>query len=82
MVAIYVHSMLPYAQVVLPSCRQVERPIDANELTRHASVCAVPEGKIGSYGHRALMAIMLGCVPLITKAITITITTTSSAPAQ
>ena len=36
-------------------------------LLRNASLCAVPEGKIGSYGHRALVALLLGCVPLITK---------------
>ena len=32
-----------------------------------ASLCAVPEGKIGSYGHRATNALLLGCVPLVTK---------------
>jgi hypothetical protein len=30
-------------------------------------MCVVPEGKIGSYGHRSLMALRRGCVPLLTK---------------
>jgi len=46
---------------------EIERPVDPYPLTRHASLCAVPEGKIGSYGHRATNSLMLGCVPLITK---------------
>jgi hypothetical protein len=46
---------------------EIEKPVDPFPYTRHASVCAVPEGKIGSYGHRAINSIMLGCVPLITK---------------
>lgn len=28
----------------------------------------MPEGKIGGYGHRAIVGLLLGCVPLITKA--------------
>lgn len=46
---------------------EVERPVDPMPLLRHASMCVVPEGKIGSYGHRSLMALMMGCVPLLTK---------------
>lgn len=46
---------------------EIESPVDPYPYTRHASVCAVPEGKIGSYGHRATNALMLGCVPLVTK---------------
>jgi len=46
---------------------EVEKPVDALRRTRDASLCAVPEGKIGSYGHRAIIALLLGCVPLFTK---------------
>ena len=46
---------------------QIEQPVASENLERQASMCGVPEGKIGSYGHRALRAIMLGCVPVITK---------------
>ena len=35
---------------------EIERPLDPYPYTRHASTCVVPEGKIGSYGHRSLMA--------------------------
>jgi len=46
---------------------EVETPVDPMPHLRHASFCVVPEGKIGSYGHRSLMALMMGCVPLLTK---------------
>lgn len=46
---------------------EIETPIDPMDFLRHASFCVVPEGKIGSYGHRSLIALMMGCVPLITK---------------
>ena len=46
---------------------EIEAPVDSAEVTRHASTCAVPEGKIGSYGHRSISSIMLGCVPVFTK---------------
>ena len=46
---------------------EIETPIDPMDFLRHASFCIVPEGKIGSYGHRSLIALMMGCVPLITK---------------
>ena len=46
---------------------EVEPPVDAFALTRQASTCVVPEGKIGSYGHRAVPALLLGCVPVLTK---------------
>ena len=46
---------------------EVERGVDANAVSRQASVCVVPEGKSGGYGHRATTAAMLGCVPLFTK---------------
>lgn len=46
---------------------EIEAPVDPYPYERHASLCAVPEGKIGSYGHRATNALMLGCVPLVTK---------------
>ena len=41
--------------------------MDAFALTRQASACIVPEGKIGSYGHRTTPALFLGCVPVLTK---------------
>lgn len=46
---------------------EIEQPLDVYKYTRHASMCAVPEGKIGSYGHRSINSLMLGCVPLLTK---------------
>jgi hypothetical protein len=46
---------------------EVERKIAYLRKARHAEFCAIPEGKIGGYGHRALSALMLGCVPLYTK---------------
>jgi hypothetical protein len=46
---------------------EIEQPVDPMPHLRHASFCVVPEGKIGSYGHRSLMALMMGCVPLLTK---------------
>jgi len=46
---------------------EIEPPLDPYAVSRQASLCAVPEGKIGSYGHRSTNALMLGCVPLITK---------------
>ena len=46
---------------------EIEEPLDPYPASRQASLCAVPEGKIGSYGHRSTNALMLGCVPLITK---------------
>ena len=46
---------------------EVEGRRDLHALARHASYCVVPEGKIGGYGHRAIAALMLGCVPLVTK---------------
>ena len=39
---------------------EVERGVDANAVSRQASVCVVPEGKSGGYGHRATTAAMLG----------------------
>jgi len=46
---------------------EIEPPVDPYPYTRQASTCVVPEGKIGSYGHRATNSLMLGCVPLMTK---------------
>ena len=46
---------------------EIERPRDLVSAGRHASFCVVPEGKIGGYGHRAIGALLLGCVPLVTK---------------
>ena len=46
---------------------EIEHAVDPWPLTRQASLCAVPEGKIGSYGHRSTNSLMLGCVPLLTK---------------
>jgi len=56
-------------EVVLISVNpwEVEKPIDSFALTRQASACVVPEGKIGSYGHRSTPALLLGCVPVLTK---------------
>ena len=45
----------------------MEEKVDYMEHALRASMCVVPEGKAGSYGHRALMAVQLGCIPLITK---------------
>ena len=42
---------------------EIERPVDPMEFLRHSSYCVVPEGKIGSYGHRSLVALMMGCAP-------------------
>uniref|UniRef100_A0A7S4B586 Exostosin GT47 domain-containing protein n=1 Tax=Chrysotila carterae TaxID=13221 RepID=A0A7S4B586_CHRCT len=53
--------------VTMAPASQVETPVDSFEYTRRASLCMVPEGKIGSYGHRTIMAIMQGCVPVVTK---------------
>ena len=41
--------------------------MDYTQYALRADTCVVPEGKAGSYGHRALLAVLLGCVPLITK---------------
>ena len=46
---------------------EIEQPVDPYPAMRHSSLCAVPEGKIGSYGHRSTNALMLGCVPIFTK---------------
>lgn len=46
---------------------EIETPLDPYPASRSASYCAVPEGKIGSYGHRSTNSLMLGCVPLVTK---------------
>ncbi|KAL1526918.1 hypothetical protein AB1Y20_015609 [Prymnesium parvum] len=46
---------------------EVEKPVDPVRYTRQASFCIVPEGKIGSYGHRMIAAVQLGCVPIFTK---------------
>jgi hypothetical protein len=46
---------------------EIEKPLDPYPYMRHSSLCVVPEGKIGSYGHRSTNALMLGCVHLITK---------------
>jgi len=46
---------------------EIEHAVDPWPLTRQASLCAVPEGKIGSYGHRSTNSLMLGCVPLLTS---------------
>ena len=47
---------------------EVEKPVDSFKYTRDAEFCVVPEGKIGSYGHRSIIALMLGCVPLTSTA--------------
>ena len=41
--------------------------MDYTAFALRADACVVPEGKAGSYGHRALLAVLLGCVPLVTK---------------
>ena len=46
---------------------EVERGVDLLGRSRHADFCVVPDGKIGGYGHRAIAAIMLGCVPVLSK---------------
>ena len=46
---------------------EIEKPLDPYPVTRQSSLCVVPEGKIGSYGHRSTISLMLGCVPLTTK---------------
>ena len=46
---------------------EVEKPVDSFKYTRDAEFCVVPEGKIGSYGHRSIIALMLGCVPVLSK---------------
>ncbi|KAL1496641.1 hypothetical protein AB1Y20_014244 [Prymnesium parvum] len=52
-------------EAVQPS--EVEPPVDSVGFAARAEMCVVPEGKAGSYGHRALAAVQLGCVPLFTK---------------
>jgi len=52
-------------EAVHPS--EVEPPVDYIAHARRAEMCVVPEGKAGSYGHRALLSVLLGCVPLVTK---------------
>ena len=46
---------------------EVEQRIDLTERARQASLCVVPDGKAGGYGHRAIQLLMLGCVPLYSK---------------
>jgi len=46
---------------------EVERHRDLHAAAREANFCIVPEGKIGGYGHRAIAALMLGCVPIVSK---------------
>ncbi|KAL3917847.1 MAG: hypothetical protein SGPRY_006242 [Prymnesium sp.] len=48
---------------------EVEKPVNPLPYTRQASFCIVPEGKIGSYGHRMSTALQLGCIPVFTKEI-------------
>ena len=57
----------PWQVTVSVNPWEVEQPVDPMPHLRHSSFCVVPEGKIGSYGHRSLMALMMGCVPLLTK---------------
>lgn len=57
----------PLAQPESVRSWEVERRRDLIETAKDASYCVVPEGKIGGYGHRAIGALLLGCVPLITK---------------
>jgi hypothetical protein len=63
------HFFVRQTETVLASVHpwEVEAPVDGMAYERNASLCAVPEGKLGSYGHRSIVAMMLGCVPLITK---------------
>lgn len=46
---------------------EIDARVDGFGSMRRAEACVVPEGKCGSYGHRALLSLQLGCVPLRTK---------------